>query len=488
MNKSFVLLSAIEFTDEILNLIPKQLIEKYSVFPIEKRENVLIIATEKPEDLDMRDFLEQELSIRVEFVKSDLEDIKNAIYRYFGQTITFKSIIEKIDPETSIQIGTKGVKSVTRLALTEQPSVVELFDFLIQQSILKQASDIHIAPTEKSLLVRIRIDGVLHLLQELPKDFHQSLISAIKVEARMDISESRVPQDGEIEVEWFEKRYDLRVASISTIYGEKITIRILTKETISLGLDTLGFSETTLEKIQKVIHYPSGLVLIAGPTGSGKTTTLFSVLNELKDISKNIVTIEDPVEYRLPLVNQIEINEKAGLDFPTLCRSLLRQDSDVILLGEIRDSESAHLAVQSALVGTLLLSTIHSDNTINVVSRLLNMGVDRLWLGSVLAGIIAQRLVRKICSHCKVPDQPRPELLELIGLDSSSSFLKGEGCKVCLGTGYLGRICISEIIVVTSKLKDAIYDGKSPSELLLIAKESGFQPIVEDAKERLQLV
>ena len=322
--------------------------------------------------------------------------------------------------------------------LPDIPKIPDLVDLILFHAISHHASDIHIDPGPESLFVRMRIDGILHIFQQLPLTFMSPLISTIKVYSGMDIAETRLPQDGQISITIIEKKLDsdknpevdVRVGSVSTIYGEKLTLRILDSNKIDLKLSNLGFEQTQLDELEKIIKYPQGMVLVTGPTGSGKTTTLFSILNQIKGLANNIITIEDPVEYRMPWLNQVEVNNKIGLTFASACRSFLRLDPDVILVGEIRDNETAHIAVQNALVGTLLLSTIHSNSAIGTIQRLISLGLPKFWISSTLTAVLGQRLARKICTKCKAPYKPNPQILKQFGLAKTKNIIKEKAVKV----------------------------------------------------------
>jgi type IV pilus assembly protein PilB len=488
-NKTDVNLATYKVDDFLIEIIPEHIVKKYEVFPVLKRKNSLTIASFTPENIEIKDQLEQELGISIELIKADVNDIKNAIENYYGKT-EISSILSKIKLSKSIIDAEKELEK-NIIQITEEKddddySFMRLFNFLMNEALLTQSSDVHIEPLLDYSLIRVRVDGVLQELHKIPKKYHKNLISVIKVKAGIDITETRLPQDGQIEMTWNHQDIDLRVTTMPTILGEKITLRILNKGMLAIPLEQLGFSEKTLKQLTSIISMPTGMILITGPTGSGKTTTLFAFLEQMKGMARNIVTVEDPVEYRMPLINQIEVKPKAGLSFPYACRSLLRQDPDVILLGEIRDPETAKMSMQAALAGTILLSTLHSNDAVGTVGRLRILGVDSYWIASVINCVIAQRLVRKICPHCRTSYSPDSEVIKRLGLDKKKlKFTKGKGCNACHNTGYLGRICISELLQFTQEIKNAIFNDDSPSNIYKTAVESGFSPFIEDVRAKI---
>ncbi len=488
MNKHESLhLSQLKLEDTLLKEVSRDIVEKYAVIPISKRGKILTLACSDPENIELKDIIEQELNQRVDLIQADQTEIQKMILLYYGGGASIGDILGKLKfTKEKEEQPVRSVKTLSTLSIIhpDETSVVDIFDYIMNQAILNQASDIHIEPAHERTLVRIRIDGVLHKFLDIPRQFHKNLISSIKVEAKMDITESRLPQDGELELEWNGRYYNLRVATVPTIYGEQLVARLLSRETLGLGLESLGFSPQNLERLRYLIKKTTGMTLVTGPTGSGKTTTLFSILSEIRHISKNIMTIEDPVEYRLPLLNQMEVNHKVGLSFATAGRSFLRQDPDVILMGEIRDLETANIAIQNALAGTALLSTLHSNDAISTIARLVSIGIERFWVASTLTGVIAQRLVRKICPHCKESYTPDSFYLKTLELEEKS-YPRGKGCEVCRHSGYIGRTCLSEILTVTEQIKTAIYENVSPMKLKEIAFKEGFVSFKEDAKQKV---
>ena len=432
----------------VLSELPLEMMEKNNIIPFKKEKNILYVATNTPEDFEMQSMIETETGQSIRFVYSNSGDIKAAILSRLKIRNIFGSLEEPDYAEfksVHLVAERREINPNVLSNLPDIPSIPDLVDLILFHAISHHASDIHIDPGPDSLFIRMRIDGVLHIFQQLPLTFMSPLISTIKVYAGMDIAETRLPQDGQISVTIIEKsedgngnpEIDVRVGSVSTIYGEKLTLRILDSNKIDLRLSNLGFSEKQLETMEEIIKYPQGMLLVTGPTGSGKTTTLFSILNQIKGLANNIVTIEDPVEYRMAWLNQVEVNNNIGLTFASACRSFLRLDPDVILVGEIRDNETANIAVQNALVGTLLLSTIHSNSAIGTIQRLMSLGLPRFWISATLTAVLGQRLARKICQKCKTPDKPNAQMLKLLGLPKGKNIIKAKVVKAVLILGIL---------------------------------------------------
>jgi type IV pilus assembly protein PilB len=357
---------------------------------------------------------------------------------------------------------------------------------ILNQAIISRASDIHIEPTENDSLIRLRVDGELFEMKKLPKKLHLSLVSRIKVIGKMDIAESRIPQDGQADITMDDKAIQLRISSLPTMYGENIVIRILNKSSVVLGLEQLGFVDKDLQTFSDISTSPYGMILVTGPTGSGKTTTLYAALNQINTVAKNIITLEDPVEYQLNLIRQVQVNPKAGLTFANGLRSILRQDPDIILVGEIRDLETAELAVRSALTGHLVLSTLHTNDAPSTLIRLIDMGVEPFLVSSSLIAIMAQRLVRKICHKCKIKYKPPKEALIALNLDENDDYYKGKGCKQCNHKGYQGRIGIFELLLLNEEIKQAMVKRISATELRQLAINSGMVSLKEDGIRKIK--
>jgi len=362
---------------------------------------------------------------------------------------------------------------------------------LVNQVIIKAvnvgASDIHFEPYADEVLVRLRMDGELHTYLSISPSKYQEVVSRIKVMSNLNVAERRVPQDGKFHVRVGEKEYDIRVSVVPTVFGERVVLKLLDRSGKLLTLEELGLSEENLKKVEELISKPYGMILVTGPTGAGKSTTLYAMLLKLKSPRKNIITIEDPVEYQIKGISQIQVNPKVGLTFAKGLRSVLRQDPDIIMVGEIRDLETAEIAIQSALTGHLVLSTLHTNDAPSAVTRLKDMEIEPFLIASALEGVIAQRLVRKVCPHCKVPYKPTEEELKKLGLDPEGdyTFYKGKGCDHCMGTGYKGRIAIFEVLVLDDELKRLIVKTQDANEIRAAAIEKGFKPMLQDGVEKI---
>ncbi|RKY01356.1 type II secretion system protein GspE [Candidatus Poribacteria bacterium] len=447
---------------EALKLIPKRFALENKVVPISVRGGVLTVAMADPDDLQLVSSIESMTNLFVEPVRADEEEIIRAIEEGYEEA------------------SARGDEEVT-----VDTSVVALVDSLIARGIRNRATDIHIEPEREQVRTRYRIDGLLQLGPVLPKEILPGLVTRIKIMANMNISERRLPQDGGFSFSYEGREVDIRVSTLPTIHGEKVVMRILDKERIKFGLEYLGFSQENLITMRRLINRTSGIILVTGPTGSGKTTTLYSALSELNTIEKNIITLEDPVEYELPSINQTQINPKAGLTFASGLRSILRQDPDIIMVGEIRDSETLEVAIRAALTGHLVLSTLHANSAAGAIPRLLNMGAEPFLLASSLIGVIAQRLVRVICEECKEEDRPRPELLRLLGLDEDEGpFYRGRGCESCNNTGYKGRTGIFEILVNSKEISELIMRKADSEEIEEAARRAGMRTMIEDGLQK----
>ena len=372
------------------------------------------------------------------------------------------------------------------LAQDDSPAVGLVNSLLIKASAVN-ASDIHFEPYENETIVRMRLDGVLHEVARVPASTYQNVVSRIKVMASLNVAERRVPQDGRIRVRIGNRDLDIRVSVVPTVFGERVVLRLLDRTGSLLNLEDLGLSERDEEKVRRLAKKPYGIVLVTGPTGAGKTTTLYAMILYVKDPKKNIITIEDPVEYQIKGVSQIQVNPKVGLTFATGLRSVLRQDPDIIMVGEIRDSETADIAVHAALTGHLVLSTLHTNDAPSAVTRLTDMGIEPFLIASSLEGVIAQRLVRRICENCKEEYEPTEEELRELGIgDYTGAFYRGRGCEECLGTGYRGRIGIFEVLELDEELKKLVAETQDATEIREFARGRGFRTMIEDGIEKVK--
>ncbi|MBN2058653.1 MAG: Flp pilus assembly complex ATPase component TadA [Candidatus Saganbacteria bacterium] len=465
---------------KVLNLVPFATARKYKIMPLFKVGDVLTIATVDPFDILALDEIRSKSRCDVEPMVAAPKDIDNAINQYYGVSGSVEDLIRNIGPlEESAPPIPSGVP-------LEEAPIVKLVNLLILRAANEGASDIHIEPTERNVRVRYRVDGLMHDVSGAPLFLHSSIITRIKVLARMDIAESRVPQDGRFELKTEEKNIDVRVSSYPTIYGECIVMRLLDKSSVLFGLEELGFNQANLKRFENAIQRPYGILLVTGPTGSGKTTTLYATLNYIIKPEINIMTVEDPVEYELEGVRQSQINTKAGLEYATALRSILRQDPDAILVGEIRDLETARVAIQAALTGHLVFSTLHTNDAAGTLTRLVDMGIEPFLTASSVAAAVAQRLVRTICPRCKTEFNPPDELIQRLGLDRKAEhkFYKGKGCKNCRNTGYKGRSAIFEILVVNNEIKELIVKKSSDVEIKRAALKAGMKTLRDDGIEK----
>ncbi|OGC23670.1 type II secretion system protein GspE [candidate division WOR-1 bacterium RIFOXYB2_FULL_42_35] len=474
-------LSSYLVDQKIVKLLPHVVADKYKVIPLFKVGDVLTIAMVDPFDIMALDEVRAKTKCDVEPMVASLRDIEQAINQYYGMAGTVADLVKNIGPE----------ESTSRLRVKEsvgdEAPITKLVNLLILRAVSEKASDIHIEPTTKEVRIRYRVDGIMHDVSSAPIYLHSAIITRIKVMSSMDIAESRVPQDGRFELKTAGKGVDMRVSSYPTIYGEAIVMRLLDKSSVQIGLEDLGFGEKNLQIFAELIKRPYGIVLVTGPTGSGKTTTLYATLNRIVDAEKNIMTIEDPVEYELYGVRQAQVNVKAGMEFAGALRSMLRQDPDVILVGEIRDSETAKVAIQAALTGHLVFSTLHTNDAAGALNRLVDMGVETFLVTSSVAATIAQRLVRTICPHCKISYEPPKELLDKFALGEGKGyqFYRGKGCKSCKNTGYRGRISIYEILVLDDNIRALVMKKAPTSEVKKAAIAAGMKVMREDGIEKV---
>jgi len=462
-------------TPQALQLIPEDVAKKYTVIPLSLEGNTLKVYMSNPGDILTIENLSIYTKKRVEPVQATDTDIKEAIeYNYK----TFKETGKVPDGSSATAAEHKTVAEEA----SDAP-VARTLDRLLEEAAKSRASDIHIEPDESRVRVRYRIDGILHEVASLPLNSHSPLISRIKILSDMNIADHRRPQDGQFSFESKKQRIDVRVATINTVNGEMAVLRLLDKSLAALSLPQLGFLRESQEKFEKMLMMPYGMVLISGPTGAGKTTTLYAGVNSLDSSGRNIITIEDPVEYRFENINQIQVNVKAGLTFAGGLRSIVRLDPDVILVGEIRDGETAQIAVQSALTGHLVLSSVHANDTVGVLFRLIDLGVEPFLISSALVGIVAQRMVRRVCPHCA--RKVTAPLVEQIAYaretdENRTEFSYGAGCKECVYTGYIGRTGLFEILTISDEIRRMIVAGASNGDIRAVAMQEGLITISKD--------
>lgn len=467
---------------EIVDLIPASIITSKHVLPLEIQDSFLIVAMADPLDINIIDDLQRITGRMIRPVVATEDEISAAFQRTRNIAQSARELIDGYKEEESA----KEVE--TQEYLGDAPGV-KLTNLILEQAITQKASDIHLEPHETRMKVRYRIDGILQDIMEIPRHLQGDVNSRVKIMGGLDITERRKPQDGRFQMQLGGQEVDLRVSSLPTVYGEKIVLRVLHKSSHLLELEDFGFSAGNLTHIKRMLRLNQGLILVTGPTGSGKTTTLYAFLNRLNSPEKNIVTVEDPVEYRLDGVNHVQVSPKVGLTFATGLRTVLRQDPDIIMVGEIRDEETAEIAVRSSLTGHLVLSTLHTNSAVATISRLVNMGVEPYLLGSTVIGIVAQRLVRKICTDCKeeveLTDQLMIRYIQSLNIELPKTVYHGKGCPLCNNTGYRGRSAIGEVLVFTKEMRHAVEARVSEAELLKIALSTGMTTLQEGSITKL---
>jgi type IV pilus assembly protein PilB len=456
----------------VIQLIPEEVAQKHSVVPVNRAGSTLILATADPSNIFAIDDIKFLTGYNVEVVVASEEQIKRAIDRYYDKASALDDIMGNFDDSDLEVVGGDEDVDVSALAKeSEDAPVVKLVNLILTDAVKRSASDIHIEPYEKEFRVRYRIDGVLYEVMKPPLKLKSAITSRIKIMSELDIAERRLPQDGRIKLKMGRGReMDYRVSVLPTLFGEKTVMRLLDKSNLQLDMTKLGFEQAQLDVFQHAIHQPFGMVLVTGPTGSGKTTTLYSALSELNKISENISTAEDPVEFNLAGINQVQMHDDIGLNFAAALRSFLRQDPDIIMVGEIRDFETAEIAVKAALTGHMVLSTLHTNDAPSTINRLLNMGIEPFLVASSVNAIVAQRLARRVCGECREPDsETLREALVAAGLSEDEAKatkpMKGRGCNNCSNTGYRGRVALYEVMRVGEELKEFILNGASATEI-----------------------
>ena len=473
-------LDSFEIDHEVIQLIPEEVAMKHNVVPVNRAGSTLILSTADPSNIFALDDIKFLTGYNIQAVVASEEAIARAIERYYDQTDELDDVMAGFDDSDIDVVHDEDDVDLAGLNReAEDAPVVKLVNLILTDAIKRVASDIHIEPYEKTFRVRYRIDGVLYEVMKPPLKLKNAMTSRIKIMAELDIAERRLPQDGRIKLKMGRGReMDFRVSVLPTLFGEKIVLRLLDKSNLQLDMTKLGFEQSQLDAFQHGIHQPFGMVLVTGPTGSGKTTTLYSALSELNTVSENISTAEDPVEFNLVGINQVQMREAVGLNFAAALRSFLRQDPDIIMVGEIRDFETAEIAVKAALTGHMVLSTLHTNDAPSTVNRLLNMGVEPFLVASSVNAIIAQRLARRICQSCVEPfPECGTEEMLAAGLSkeeaAATTPVKGVGCSACSDTGYKGRVAIYEVMPLTEDLKEFVLNGASALELKREAVRGG---------------
>jgi len=448
--------------EEFNKTFSKQVCEQFHIFPLSNDDTGVLVASKEPDNLILRDKIEDEVGQKVQLEYRDAESITAMITQHFASST-------QLDTSTMIEAHDIELVFLSLMAFVHANSV----------------TDVHIEARRNEGKIRVRVDGVLEDIEILDPTTYKRLVTYLKVKAGMDITETRLPQDGQFSDVIEDKKYDLRLSTMPTLNGEKVMMRILSTMDGIVALEALGYSASLEEKLEELLQLPAGLIIVAGPTGAGKTTTLFSMLSKLNSPERNIITIEDPIEYQLDGINQVEVKPRANLTFSTIARTVLRQDPDIVLMGEVRDRESAEIAIQNALTGTLFFTTIHAKNTVGTISRLINLGVEPHWIAASLSAVLSQRLLRTICDQCTETYTPDEYMLKQFGL-KTKKYTRGKGCVHCRGTGYKGRTTLAELLIVNDEVSQAISQFESPYQFKKTVSKHGFYPFTIDAKDKIE--
>ncbi|HJX74258.1 MAG TPA: type IV-A pilus assembly ATPase PilB [Candidatus Deferrimicrobiaceae bacterium] len=489
-NIPVVELSKYEINPEVVRLLPEDMVQKNLALPINRVGAKLIVAVADPSNMAILDAIGFKTGYSVELVLASEREITAAINKFFDQSLEFKDIISELDDELEVVREEEVDVSEIERGVDDAP-VVKLVNFVLTDAIKRRASDIHIEPYEKEFRVRYRIDGVLYEVMRPPLKMRNAICSRLKILASLDIAERRLPQDGRIKLKVGKgKEMDFRVSVLPTIFGEKTVLRLLDKSSLQLDMSKLGFEPDQLRDFMEAIHRPYGMVLVTGPTGSGKTTTLYSALTDLNKTTDNISTCEDPVEYNFAGINQVQVKEEIGLTFAGSLRSFLRQDPDIIMVGEIRDYETAEIAVKAALTGHLVLSTLHTNDAPGTVSRLLNMGIEPFLVSTSLNLVLAQRLARRVCTHCSEEMKIPPKALSDAGMKPDrlkhARLLRGKGCDECNTTGFRGRVALYEAMPVREEIKDLVLRGGSALDIKREAIRLGMKTLRQSGLTKVE--
>jgi len=491
LNIGALRLSDVELNPEIVKLIPPDIARKFNVIAVSKLGKILIVAISDPSNIYVLDAIKFITGCNIQPVISPEKAIQKAIDHYYEDTGAIGEILKGME-DGGLEVVTEeeAPSEIDLRSQVQDKPLVKLVDSIIADAIRRGASDIHLESYEKRIRVRYRLDGNLQEMAPLPFKYRAAIVSRMKIMADLDIAERRLPQDGRIKIKMGERTVDMRVSVIPTIFGEKVVMRILDPRSLNVDLTKLGFAESSLKAFAKAIELPYGMILVTGPTGSGKTTTLYSALKQINTSDINITTAEDPVEFNFDGINQVQVKPEIGLDFANCLRSFLRQDPDVIMVGEIRDGETAEIAIRAALTGHLVFSTLHTNDAPSTINRLVDMGVPGYLVASATRLIMAQRMVRKICPNCKMESETNPEVLEMLGLDQvDSKGLKvyhGKGCQECSNTGYSGRTGIFEVMPITPNIERMILSGATNQELQAQAIKDGMLTLRQAALKKLK--
>ena len=475
---AYIDLNNFTIEEELFSLLPEEIVRKFKVIPVFSMEKSLGLAMADPRDVEAIDHISRYTGLSVDPYLSAEEDILNVIDAQF---LKLGSVAEMIEDLEVTRLKDEEDEIPELKDLSDEAPITKLVNLIFAQAVRDGASDIHIEPDEHVLRIRFRIDGILYEVPSPPKHLKAAITSRIKVMSNMNIAETRKPQDGHIRMRVEGKNIDVRVSMLPTVFGENVVLRILDPQAIAIGLEQLGFTPEMLLKFKEIIFRPHGVLLNTGPTGSGKTTTLYAALQTVNSLEKNIITVEDPVEYRLRLIRQVQVNAKVGVSFANALRAILRQDPDIIMIGEIRDVETAEIAIQAALTGHFVFSTLHTNDASGAAPRMVHMGVEPFLVAAALQGIMAQRLARKICLECKESYDPDPLILKKLDLEPGTQFYRGTGCEYCRGTGYKGRVAILELIDVTSEIRHLILEKASVDDVKEQARKDGAIFMEDDA-------
>jgi type IV pilus assembly protein PilB len=485
-------LSDYEIDPAVIKIIPPEVVQKYQLLPVNRAGATLIVAVSDPSNLFAIEDLKFMTGYNIEMVVASEHDIKVSIDKYYDQSASLADVMSDLDVEDMEIVGDEEQVDLNSLErATEDAPVVKMVNAILQDAIRKKASDIHVEPYEKLFRVRYRIDGVLYEVMKPPLKLKNAITSRIKIMAELDIAERRLPQDGRIKIKLGGgKDMDFRVSCLPTLFGEKIVLRLLDKGNLQTDLTKLGYEPDALAHFMHEIHKPFGMVLVTGPTGSGKTVSLYSAISELNKVSENISTAEDPVEFNFAGINQVQMHEDIGLNFSAALRSFLRQDPDIIMIGEIRDFETAEIAIKAALTGHMVLSTLHTNDAPATINRLLNMGIEPFLVASAVNLITAQRLARRVCSECKQPEEiPIQALIDAgVSPDEASSFvcMKGKGCPVCNNTGYKGRVGFYQVMPMREEIKELILNGANTAEIKRESMRIGIKTMRQSGLTKLK--
>ena len=479
---------------DMTQVIPQDLARKHQIVPLRTSEFLLTVATADPMDLGALDAIEAHTNMEVEPVictEQELNQLLDGLYGALTGLDTVMEGMEQLQLDTGVpkdaDAGELEVSSLQGMA--EEAPVVRLVNSILSQAVREGASDIHLSPEKDRVQVRFRVDGKLREVPSPPKAMFLPIVSRIKILANLDIANTRIPQDGRFSIKMVQKEINARVSTLPTIYGENMVLRLLMTSSEIYNLERMGMSQADIETVAKMVKKPYGMILSTGPTGSGKSTTLYALLKSINEPDTNIITLEDPVEYRMANIRQVQLNQKAGMTFASGLRSILRQDPDVIMVGEIRDSETAAVAIQASMTGHLVLSTVHTNDAAGAITRFVDMGIEPFLVSSVMVLTIAQRLVRTVCPHCMEPYTPPEKALSYLGIEkktADANFMKGKGCFNCMETGFKGRTGLYEVLAINEAIQEMIVQGKSSNEIARAARDTGqLRTLREDAAAKV---